>query len=129
MITPKPIDEFEQQAKDIMNRAWEEKPTANFAESFDFERCENFYAEALRKLGKERDECAKRYSESFSIYVDLRIERDELKQKLSIAREALEEIEPTLGDRLCAEGPLSKPYAYTVMKNVRDALKKIGEVE
>lgn len=37
-------------------------------------------------------------------------------------RDALDEIKPALGDRLLAEGPLSREYAHSVMRTIEAAL-------
>lgn len=41
---------------------------------------------------------------------------------LNKAREALEQVKAALGDRLLGNGPLSKPYAHGVMRQIDDAL-------
>jgi hypothetical protein len=57
-------------------------------------------------------------------WVDIAKERFD---KIERAKEALDLVDSALGDRLLAEGPLSKPYAHVIMARIRNALKELGE--
>ncbi len=112
----KPIDEFDKMAADTIIGG----------------HCHvDRIAKALRKLGQERDKHIDEAFDSLCAKNRALNERDELKQKLSIALEALEKakqgIIETATDTIWCNHE-AQPHC-TVVDIIDWALKKIGEVE
>lgn len=74
-------------------------------------------------LAAEAEELRKERDVALARAVMAEQTRDGLAEENGRLRSALEGVEAALGDRLLAKGPLSEPYAHSVMRAITKALK------
>ncbi len=129
-------DSYEQQASKIVDHCLTVPKEIHNPSELLSERLSRHFAEALRKLGEERDYFHDKFLETATTLQNFKAERDELKQKLAVAVEALDFYGSFLK-------PNQKVDIDTLLKYVHDnpdhgsdygdvaraALKKIGDVE